>query len=73
MTDPGIVKCCLNWDFSAAKLGDCIAFPYRTPDRQKTGFARVRPDKPRMRGGKSFKYESPVGMRQTLLFSYRNT
>jgi putative DNA primase/helicase len=69
VTDANLIKRCLNWDFSAVRLGPCIVFPYRKPDQQKMGFARVRPDKPRVRKGKIFKYESPAGCSPRLYFS----
>jgi hypothetical protein len=37
VTDAGLIKRCLNWDYSAVKLGPCLAFPYPTPDGGKTG------------------------------------
>jgi putative DNA primase/helicase len=69
VTDADLIKRCLNWDYSAAKLGPCLAFPYATPDGGKTGFVRVRPDYPRMKGSRVTKYESPAGKPLRLYFS----
>lgn len=38
-----------------------MAFPYPDVDGNLNGYARVKPDRPRDRDGKSVKYESPLG------------
>jgi hypothetical protein len=50
---------------TAARLGPCLVFPYHDAEGRPTGYARVKPDKPRpdKRNGKGKKvrYESPAG------------
>jgi putative DNA primase/helicase len=67
--DHKVVERYLNWTYGAAKLGPCMAFPYRSPDGAKTGFARFKPDNPRINGKKTYKYESPAGKPLRLYFS----
>ncbi len=52
-------------------LGWCLGIPYRRSDGSwipVKEFARLKPDAPRMRDGKSVKYESPVGSGVRLYF-----
>lgn len=49
---------------SAAKLGACLVIPYFGVDGTPTGFARLKPDKPRKdkkKENKVIKYEGPAG------------
>lgn len=49
---------------TAAKYGACLVIPYCGPDGAPTGYARLKPDKPRKdkkTSGKVIKYESPAG------------
>jgi putative DNA primase/helicase len=69
VTDAVLIKRYLNWNYSAAKLGPCLAFPYSTPDGGKTGFVRFRPDRPRVNKNKVTKYESPANTPLRLYFS----
>ena len=70
LTDAGLIRRRLNWDYSAAKLGKCLAFPYKTPDGRFEGFVRLRPDNPRVgKNKKPYKYESPAGSPLRLYFS----
>src|SRR5205823_331498 len=53
----------LRWDGPAAALGHCLVLPFRGPDGAPTGYARVKPDRPRVDArGKPVKYESPRGL-----------
>jgi hypothetical protein len=61
--DPERVQKLLNWKRPAESIGPCLVIPYHAPDGAPTGFARLKPDKPRAdkkKGGKSIKYEQPV-------------
>ncbi len=49
---------------TAAKFGACLVIPYHGPDGTPTGYARLKPDKPRKnrkKEGKFNKYEGPAG------------
>ncbi len=58
---PGEVARLVAWKGGAGKLGPCLVIPFHAPDGTPTGYCRVKPDNPREKGGKAFKYESPVG------------
>jgi hypothetical protein len=60
LTDPGRIAELLHWKHPADALGPCLVIPFKnTPGAN--GYARLKPDKPRQKGDKSVKYESPVG------------
>jgi hypothetical protein len=53
----------LRWNRSAARLGECLEFPYCGLDGKGAGYFRYKPDRPRAdKDGKAIKYESPVGL-----------
>jgi hypothetical protein len=53
----------LRWNRSAARLGECLEFPYCGLDGKGAAYFRYKPDRPRAdKDGKTIKYESPVGL-----------
>jgi putative DNA primase/helicase len=50
----------VNWKKFPKKMAPAIVFPF-TDAEGRNGYARIKPDHPRMVGGKSVKYESPKG------------
>ena len=57
--DPVAVQWILNWQRPATGLGPCLIFQFRHVDGTLNGFARVKPDAPRLENGKPVKYEQP--------------
>lgn len=60
-SDPAAVARLLGWKRPARNLGPCLCVPFPGPDGAPTGYVRVKPDRPRTRDGKVYKYESPRG------------
>ncbi len=59
---PPMVKQVLRWQRYNGALGDCLCIPFVGIDGNPTGYARLKPDKPRKgKDGKPVKYESPKG------------
>ncbi|MFL5242424.1 MAG: DUF3854 domain-containing protein [Gemmataceae bacterium] len=61
LIDPAIIAKHLNWKKPADTLGPCLAFPFAELTGAVNGYARMKPDKPRVHNGKPAKYESPKG------------
>jgi DNA polymerase-1 len=67
LTDPVQIAQVLAWPGGAKKLGPCLCIPFFDLEGRDTGFARLKPDKPRKvhdrRTGKrrEVKYEQPKG------------
>src|SRR5262245_17218140 len=68
VTDPAEVARLLNWTGGGEKLGACLAFPFRAPDGQSSGYVRLKPDRPRANGGK---YETAKGSANRAFFPPR--
>jgi len=51
----------LNWRRLPKKLAPAIVFPYFDADGSRTGYCRIKPDRPRFYARKPVKYESPRG------------
>jgi putative DNA primase/helicase len=60
-TSPTKLSAILGWTKSAKKIAPAIVIPF-TNDEGVNGYYRVRPDRPRLSGGKRVKYESPRGI-----------
>ncbi len=58
-TDPNEISKILNWSRPAGNLTPAMVIPFRSLDGQFDGFARIRPDRPRLNAGK---YEQPAGV-----------
>ena len=52
-----LIKCSAR---DAKKMGACMVFPFHDLDG-RNGYARIRPDNPRVMGSRKLKYESPKG------------
>ena len=50
----------LNWTKYQKRMGPCVVYPYKTAEGIN-GYYRLKPDVPRLIGGKPAKYESPKG------------
>ena len=50
----------LDWNKVSGKLTPAIVIPFFNAQNQN-GYSRVRPDRPRVQGGRAIKYESPKG------------
>lgn len=59
-TDPAAVAALLNWKHPAVALGPCLCFPFPAAAGEAP-YATVKPDRPRTKGDKPVKYESPAG------------
>lgn len=72
LDDPTRIRHALNWSLAAketaAKLGPCLAIPYRTVSGRFTGYVRLKPTTPRPDRGK---YESPAGSKNRPYFPVR--
>jgi DNA polymerase-1 len=68
LTDPARIAQVLAWRGGAEKLGPCLYIPFFDLEGRDTGFARLKPDRPRegrdRRTGKrrEVKYEQPKGV-----------
>ncbi len=60
-SDPVAVTALLHWTRPATALGPCLCFPFVSADGALMGHVMVKPDRPRAKGGKAVKYESPAG------------
>jgi len=59
--DPVKLQTLLRWNGPATSLGAALVFPFRRSTGEFSGFARARPDHPRLVDGKPVKYEQPSG------------
>lgn len=59
-TNYAVLAAVLNWRKYPRKLAPAIIYPFVDADG-RNGYARVKPDRPRLSGGKPVKYESPRG------------
>ncbi len=71
ITDAQQIRKILGWD-AGRIIGSCMAIPFRRADGSRTGYVRLRPDKPRERNGKKVKYESPIGRGNHAYFAVRS-
>ena len=62
-SDPASLNTLLGWKGGADRLGPCLVIPFVGSDGTPTGYARLKPDRPRPAGesGRAVKYESPKG------------
>jgi putative DNA primase/helicase len=58
--DTGKLSALLDWTRYPSKCAPAIVFPFTATDG-RNGYCRIRPDHPRISGGKLVKYESPKG------------
>ena len=58
--DTAKLSALLDWKKYPSKCAPAIVFPFTSADGHN-GYHRIRPDHPRMSGGKPVKYESPKG------------
>src|SRR5687767_11517949 len=49
----------LNWSGPAGRLAPVLVIPFLAPDGNRTGYCRVKPDRPRIANGARVRYESP--------------
>jgi hypothetical protein len=63
VVDPAAISSILNWRRPATLLGPCLKIPFLGPDGEPSGYARLKPDKPRRGKGddRIIKYEAPRG------------
>jgi hypothetical protein len=59
--DAAKLQALLRWDRPATTLCAALVFPFRRITGEFSGFARIRPDSPRLSYGKPVKYEQPSG------------
>ncbi len=57
---PAKLAAILDWKKYPSKCAPAMVFPY-VDANGRNGYARVKPDRPRLSGGKAIKYESPRG------------
>lgn len=62
VSDPIEAASMLKWASPSDSLVPAIAFPFRNRHGKPTGFTRLRPDHPRLKDGRSVKYEQPIGV-----------
>ncbi len=63
VSDPVKVQEILRWKRSAEALGDCLCIPFVDTTGERTGYCRLKPDRPRKdQNGRAIKYESPKGL-----------
>ena len=66
---PESVKQRLRWKKYNGALGDCLCIPFTDASGNPTGYARLKPDRPRrQKDGKPVKYESPKGAKNRAYF-----
>ena len=58
--EPAKLATILDWKRYPSKCCPAIVFPFTDADG-RNGYTRVKPDRPRQKGGKPVKYESPQG------------
>jgi putative DNA primase/helicase len=61
---PQRIQQVLRWQRYKGELGDCLLIPFPDANGKPTGYARLKPDRPRKgrEDGKPIKYESPKGV-----------
>ena len=63
-TDAAKIRAWLNWKAGISavqKLGPCLCIPFFDRNAEYTGYVRLKPDRPRIKGDRPVKYESPKG------------
>lgn len=69
-TDPAKIAAGLRWN-RPANIGPAIEIPYPQLSGGFNGFARFKPDRPRVVDGKPHKYEQPLGVPNHAYFGLR--
>ena len=60
---PDHIAAILGWDKPAITLGECLEMPFLNPNGTRSGYSRLKPDRPRKgTDGKLIKYEAPKGI-----------
>jgi putative DNA primase/helicase len=70
ITDAKTIRHVLGWNAAHAGIGPCLGIPFPAPDGKLNGYARLKPDTPRLsqKDGTPVKYESPRGKRNHAYF-----
>jgi hypothetical protein len=70
VVNPATISSILNWRRPATILGACLKIPFLGPDGEPSGYARLKPDRPRRAKGddRIIKYEAPRGKKNRAYF-----
>lgn len=62
LEDPQKIQDIIRWGSPPKRLGPALVIPYPDTNGKRNCYARIKPDNPREKKGKRFKYEAPKGL-----------